>query len=207
MSNVSYLMHVCVSNTTDTRYPAKIDKKLSKKLAKEASKEVSAVGKKVIATLAKTTATIRAHSESSSNNTDEDTSSEDSEEDSMQPPLPAKRPADSAVGAVRYDTIKTLWRVPYRSVHAEDIRSAMQSYFDIISTIRDRWKSDASAVKQAEETQKLNELPMLRERVASQRNLLEASLKAAVLDGHKDFFEQYVPWFFSFRPFQMFLSL
>lgn len=108
----------------------------------------------------------------------------------MHPPIPAKRPTDSAVAAMKYDTIKTLWRVPYRSVPAEDIRKAIQGFWENVGTIRDRWKSDSAAVKQAEEAKKLNEVPMLKERVASQRNTLQACLSAAVEHGHRDILEK-----------------
>lgn len=111
----------------------------------------------------------------------------------MHPPIPSKRPVDNALEAVKYDTIKTLWRVPYRSAPAEHIRKAMQDFWEIVSTIRDRWKSDLIAVKQAEDAKKIKEVPMLKDRVASQRGMLQACLKAAVAEGHKDILEQYVP--------------
>lgn len=108
----------------------------------------------------------------------------------MQPPIPAKRPTESALEATKYDTVKTLWRVPYRSAPAEEIRKAIQDFWEIVQTIRDRWKSDAAAVKQAEETKKVKEIPMLQERVASQRTMLTACLKAAVAQGHQDILEK-----------------
>lgn len=110
----------------------------------------------------------------------------------MHPPIPAKRPTDNVMDAVKYDTIKTLWRVPYRSVPAEDIRKAMQEFWEVVQTLQDRWKSDVSAVKSAEEAKKVNEIPMLKQRVSIQRDMLQACLKAANDQGHRDILEQYV---------------
>lgn len=108
----------------------------------------------------------------------------------MQAPIPAKRPTDNVMDAVEYDTIKTLWRPPYRGVAAEDIRKAMQDFWEVVQTLQDRWKSDVAAVKQAVDAQKENEIPMLRQRVLVQRDMLRACLKAAVEKGHRDVLEQ-----------------
>ena len=109
----------------------------------------------------------------------------------MHPPLPATRPT-KALEAVKYDTIKTLWRVPYRSVEGDDIRKGLTEFWEIIRTIRDRWKSDTLTAKAAEDAKKVNEIDILKERVENQRELLEAVLGAAVAEGHRDIVEQYV---------------
>ena len=121
----------------------------------------------------------------------DDESDDDSEEESMQPPLPATRPV-RALEAVKYDTIKTLWRVPYRSVESDDIRKGLTQFWDIVRTVRDRWKSDTAAVKEAEDAKKANEVDLLKERVMNQRDMLEAALMTAVTEGHRDIIEQYV---------------
>lgn len=131
---------------------------------------------------------------------DDDSDSDASEEESMQAPLPAVRPS-KAIEAVQYDTIKTLWRVPYRSATGDDIRKGLADFWDIVRTIRDRWKSDTLAVKAAEEAKKTGELPLLNERVSNQREMLEVALTAAISQGHKDIVEQYV------FPFQRFFSV
>jgi hypothetical protein len=122
----------------------------------------------------------------------DDESDDESEEESMHPPLPATRPV-RALEAVKYDSIKTLWRVPYRSVESDDIRKGLSQFWDIVRTIRDRWKSDTAAVKEAEDAKKVNEVELLKERVMNQRDMLEAALMAAVTEGHRDIIEQYVP--------------
>lgn len=120
-----------------------------------------------------------------------DDESDDEEEETMHPPIPATRPT-KALDAVKYDTIKTLWRVPYRSVEGDDIRKGLTEFWEIIRTIRDRWKSDSLAAKAAEDAKKVNEIPLLKERVENQRDILEAVLDVAVAEGHRDIVEQYV---------------
>lgn len=129
--------------------------------------------------------------------TSEEESSEDesaygsSEEEYMQPPISATRPT-SAMEAVRYDTIKSLWLPPTRSAAREEIVKSLADFWEVVRTIRDRWKLDASAVKDAEEAKKVNEIPLLKERVSRQREMLETALKSALEAGHRDVVEQYV---------------
>ena len=114
-----------------------------------------------------------------------------SEEETPQPPIPATRPT-SAMDAVRYDTIKSLWYPPIRSASREEIVKSLEDFWEVVRTIRDRWKSDASAVKDAEEAKKVNEIPLLKERVSRQRDMLETALRSALEAGHQDVVEQYV---------------
>jgi hypothetical protein len=141
-----------------------------------------------------TTSRVAVKNAASQSSTEPESSSEDSdseEEESMHPPIPAVRPV-RALEAVKYDTVKTLWRVPYRSVEGDDIRKALGQFWDIVRTIRDRWKSDTTAVKQAEDEKKVHEVPLLKERVMNQRDMLEGALESAAKEGHRDIVEQYV---------------
>jgi hypothetical protein len=106
-------------------------------------------------------------------------------------PLPATRP-QAPVEAVRYDTIKAVW-LP-RNVYAqkESIRAGLKDFWEVVKTIRDRWKTDNDAVKQATEAKKHSELPLLKERVDKQREMIEVSLKAAIEHGHPDILRAYV---------------
>lgn len=62
----------------------------------------------------------------------------------------------------------------------------------MVRTIRDRWKADTAAVKQAEEAKKNSELPLLRDRVKSQRDMMEATIKASLEFGHPEILRMYV---------------
>jgi hypothetical protein len=127
-------------------------------------------------------------SDSSEYETDSDY---DSEPEPEKFPLPGARPQD-AIGATRYDTAKAVF-LP-RNVYAEDedIRSGLRNFWNLIKTIRDRWKKDSDAVKEAGEAKKDSELPMLKDRVKNQRDMMEAALKTSIEFGHKDLMRAYV---------------
>ena len=109
-------------------------------------------------------------------------------------PLPTERPG-APLEAVRYDTIHSLWRPRNRSISSEQIRKALVDFWEVVRTIRDRWKIDTSAAKQAEEANKKSELPLLRDRVKSQRDMMETAVKAALEFGHSDVIHMCVPQF------------
>lgn len=120
---------------------------------------------------------------------DSDYESSGDEEDKS--PLPATRPSGS-IEAAKYDSIKALWRPHNHPATGDDIRDGLKNFWEVFQTIRDRWKSDSADVKQAEDNKKINEVPLLKERVTKQREMAEASLRAALEHGHPDIIEQYV---------------
>ena len=138
---------------------------------------------------------IRYNNESSS---EEESSSEDDDDDSSyssdesEPsPLPQKR-SDNPKNAVEYDTIKALWRSKRKHVGSDSIRKGLGDFWEIVKTIRDRWKLDAAAVTDAEEKKRTNELPLLKSRVKDQRDMIESAVKAALKYGHRSIIEMYV---------------
>lgn len=120
---------------------------------------------------------------------EEDSSDDDdsaySDDDDLDSPLPDKRPED-AKGAVEYDTIKALWRSKRKDVDGTMIRGSLIQFWEVVKTIRDRWKADAAAVAEAEEKKRLGELPLLKSRVNDQRDMFEAALRAALKHSHRD---------------------
>jgi hypothetical protein len=128
----------------------------------------------------------------SSQSDSSDYSSDESDESDLEvaepSPLPATRP-QAPIDAVRYDTMKSVW-LP-RNVYAQSelIRAGLKDFWEVIKTIRDRWKTDSDAVKRAA---KDSELPLLRERVDKQREMIEVALKAAIEYGHHDVLRAYV---------------
>lgn len=144
----------------------------------------------------------KSSSEIESSYDDSDYDSSDDELEITEPsPLPPTRPPEP-LKAVRYDTIKAVWLPRQRPAEADKIRNALKDFWEVVRTIRDRWKTDGEAVKKAEEAKKLNELPLLRERVKSQREMLEVALQTANEFGHPDILRLYVPFPFSscYRP-------
>ena len=128
---------------------------------------------------------IKYESQSSS---DEESSSDDdsaySDEDDIESPLPSTRP-ENLSGAVEYDTIKALWRSRRRPVDGESIRQGLVGFWEIVKTIRDRWKADSAAVADAEEKKRTGEIPLLMSRVKDQRDMIEVAFKAALKHGNR----------------------
>lgn len=123
-------------------------------------------------------------SESSTDSSEDDSEyTDDEEEETM--PLPASRP-DDPHEAVRYDVIKATWCPATSSPSSDKIKSSMRDIWEILSTIQKRWRADAKAVSDAEEQNKTGELPVLKSRVASQRDLLQSALKSLLEHAHPD---------------------
>ena len=62
----------------------------------------------------------------------------------------------------------------------------MRDLWEVLNTIQKRWRADSKAVTEAEEAKKIGELPTLKSRVTSQRDLLQSALKAALDHAHPD---------------------
>jgi hypothetical protein len=124
--------------------------------------------------------------ETTSSEEDSDYSSSDDELDIVETaPIPDSRPA-GALESVRYDTIKAVWLPRRVRPSPDEIRAGLKKIWEVLKTLRDRWKSDGDALKVATEAKKESELPMLRDRVKSQRDMLEIALRAALDHGHPE---------------------
>nr|POE56378.1 hypothetical protein CFP56_50922 [Quercus suber] len=126
--------------------------------------------------------------DSSDDDGDEDDSSYESDDDVGVSPLPIKRP-DSPKAATEYDTIKALWRGKRKTLDSESLRKGIVDFWEIVKTVRDRWKADQTALADAEEKKRIGELPLLRSRVKDQRDMMETAFKAALKYGHKSILE------------------
>ncbi|KNG44855.1 hypothetical protein DDE82_005746 [Stemphylium lycopersici] len=122
-------------------------------------------------------------SASSSDSSEYDTDSSDEEEEEM--PLPASRPEDPDA-AVRYDVVKATWHPSTSTPSSEKIKVSMREVWEVLNTIQKRWRADSKAVSEAEEQKKTGELPVLKSRVSSQRDLLKSALEAALQSAHPD---------------------
>lgn len=122
-------------------------------------------------------------SESYSESSDESEYTDD--EDDEPSPLPTSRP-DEPHQAVRYDVIKTTWFPRKSQPSSEKIKASLRDFWEVLNTIQKRWRADSKAVTEAEEQKKTGELPVLKSRVASQRDLLQSALKSALEFGHAD---------------------
>lgn len=119
-----------------------------------------------------------------------DSSEDDSEysdsDDEEESPLPASRPDDDPHKAVCYDVIKASWFPRRTPLNSEKIKSSMRDLWEVLNTIQKRWRADSKAVTEAEDAKKIGELPTLKSRVTSQRDLLQSALKAALDHAHPD---------------------
>lgn len=175
---------------TDSRLSAKLTKKSSKKAANALAsiQHGAQASRSVSSSVTEAQKSATSPSSASSSDEDEEDESDESDDDLPLPPLPAVRPT-TALGGIEYDTIKTLWRAPNQYISGDDIRASLAAYWEIIKTIRDRWLKDAADVKVAEDTKKVNEIPLLQERVAGSRNMLEVTLKTSIEHGSSDIIE------------------
>lgn len=162
--------------------------KLSKKQAKVVKTKVPKIPRPRLAIPRAAGSQVSTPSSMGTSSSDEesDYSSSDDELDIIETsPLPETRP-NEALKATSYDTIKAVW-LPRRTYpSSEKIRKGLKDVWEVLSTLRDRWKSDSEALKAATEKKKEKELPMLRERVKSQRDMLEVALAAALEHGHPE---------------------
>ncbi|KAI9823135.1 MAG: hypothetical protein M1832_002578 [Thelocarpon impressellum] len=111
-------------------------------------------------------------------------SSEDEQMEQERAPLPAQRP-EAPVDAIKYDTIKTLWRPSRRLLKGDEIKNGLGEYWQIIKPIRDAW----GALDKAE-AEKKGDIESVKKQIDQQRSLAAASVSAAVQHGHKDILER-----------------
>ncbi|KAF2036485.1 hypothetical protein EK21DRAFT_51820 [Setomelanomma holmii] len=123
-------------------------------------------------------------SEDYTDSSDDSSEYTDDEEDEPSP-LPASRPEEPHA-AVRYDIIKATWYPRRTPLSSEKIKESMRDIWEVLNTIQKRWRADSKAVSDAEAEKKTGELPVLKSRVASQRDLLQSALKAALEHTHPD---------------------
>ncbi|KAF2155833.1 hypothetical protein K461DRAFT_265322 [Myriangium duriaei CBS 260.36] len=183
----------------DLRKLAANDPKLLAKLGKKSERKALGLPKiskeskpKTMATSLQTAKGVQTEAGSSSegSSSESDSSDYDSDDEPELPnPLPAKRPEESPKEAVRYDSLKALWRSRRSRLPLSEIRAGLKDFWEVVRTIRDRWKADAAAVKAAEEKGRSGELPLLKSRVRDQREMIEVAFSAAVEHGHRSILE------------------
>jgi len=170
----------------DPKLLAKLGKKVPKKAAGliKAPRETTRIIKSVV-----TPAGVKHEVQSPSDYSSSEEDSSDYESEDEQPfPLPLKRPDGNPLEAVKYDATKALWRGG-RYIASSEIRAGLKDYWEVVRTIRDRWKADAAAVVEAEEKDRKGEVPLLKSRVKDQLNMIEVAFKAALEYGHKSILE------------------
>lgn len=120
--------------------------------------------------------------------------SEDDLEVEAQSPLPSSRPTDPSK-AVEYDAIKAVWAPRNKILVADVIRSSLADYWDLMRRLRDQWKSEATALQQAELKNDQGTTIRLRDSVNEKRRLIESCIRIALSHGHRDIIQRYVNFF------------
>ncbi|KAM0718924.1 hypothetical protein Q7P37_005996 [Cladosporium fusiforme] len=168
---------------------AKNDPKLQARLAAKSSLSDRSSTTSSRPVNAKGSESIKYESDSDSSSESDVSLYSDEEDDLAGAPLPSKRPEDSAKGAVEYDTIKALWRNKRKTIDAASIRKGLGDFWEVVKTIRDRWKTDSKAVEEAEASKVTKDLALLKSRVKDQRDMLEVAFRTALKHGFKSILE------------------
>lgn len=157
------------------------------------------------------TASTHAHSgsvaESASPSESSESESEDESEYYSEPeeapepeepsPLPASRPADPNK-AIEYDIIKAVWARRNVGLSGTVIRTALGEYWNIMKTIRDKWKAKTTSLQQAIEKKDQVGIKTYERRVVESRRLLESCISLTLKHSHPDIIEKYVFFLLSF---------
>ena len=131
-------------------------------------------------------------SDSASDDDSDYTSESEDEAETEEPsPLPPSRPSDPSK-AVEYDILKAVWAPRNRVLQGTAIRSSLGEYWNLIKSIRDKWKSEMTLLQQAELKKDSGKLAQLRPSVANHRHLLEKCIRLTLNKGHRDIIEKYV---------------
>ena len=149
---------------------------------------------------------------SSSSESSAESSSEDDSDDDMsvddtdieqKPPLPATRPTDPEK-AIEYDVIKIVWSRYDKHITGDGIRAALGAYWTLFKPVRDNWKTEITAMQEAEAQDQQAKLDYHKSRSLAQRGILERAIRATVEYGHTDIVEKYV--FFDYSTPQALLA-
>lgn len=132
----------------------------------------------------------QSESESSSDSESPSGSEEDAEPEEISP-LPSNRPTDP-IKAIEYDALKAIWAPRNRTLAVTTIRKALGEYWNIIKSIRDKWKSELTALQQAELKKDHAKTAQLARVVNEQRRLLGSCIRLTLDYGHQDIIEKYV---------------
>lgn len=133
-------------------------------------------------------------SQTSSDSDESSDYSSESEEDleaEIPSPLRSSRPTDPTK-ALEYDALRAIWAPRNKVLSADFIRSSLTDYWDLMMRVRDEWKSEGTALQQAEMKTDNATTAQLRNSVNDKRRLLESCIRMTLVHGHRDIIERYV---------------
>ncbi|KAL1963452.1 hypothetical protein VTN77DRAFT_8353 [Rasamsonia byssochlamydoides] len=128
----------------------------------------------------------KADAKSDSSDSDSD-SSDDSELEVEAPeepsPLPPTRP-DNPEEAAEYDALKAVWAPRNRRPNVEKIKSALVAFKDVVKSVRDEWKTQSQAMKEAENKSENDKAAELKKKVLLQRRVMDVVVRTTLEKGH-----------------------
>ena len=128
---------------------------------------------------------------SSEDGSEDETSADESNDMDQKPPLPAVRPTEPEK-AIEYDVTKVVWSRYDKHITGADIRTALGAYWTLIKPIRDEWKTEITAMQEAEAKDQQAKVEYHKSRSLVQRRMLEHAIRATVDHGHTEIVEKYV---------------
>ncbi|KAH8694184.1 hypothetical protein BGW36DRAFT_300226 [Talaromyces proteolyticus] len=118
---------------------------------------------------------------------DSETDTSDSELEFEEPeepsPLPPVRPAD-ADGATQFDTMKAVWSPRNRYPSADKIKSSLVAFKDVVKAVRDEWKTQSQAMKDAENQNNNEKAAELKKKVIELRQTMNVVISTTLDKGH-----------------------
>ncbi|KAJ5538731.1 Zinc finger CCCH-type [Penicillium frequentans] len=98
-------------------------------------------------------------------------------------PIPAVRPTEPIAAAV-YDTLQAVWSPRNKRVSADKVKNGLMAFKEIIKTLRDSWKDQVQAMKNAENQGDNDKAAALRKGVILQRQTMDKIMTTAMEMGH-----------------------
>lgn len=105
-------------------------------------------------------------------------------------PIPAVRPIEPIAAAV-YDTLQAVWSPRNKRVSADKVKNGLMAFKEIIKTLRDSWKDQVQAMKNAENQGDNDKAAELRKGVILQRQTMDKIMTTAMEMGHPVIVEKY----------------
>jgi hypothetical protein len=111
-------------------------------------------------------------------------------------PLPPIRPEDPEKAA-EYDALQAVWSPRNRRPNIDKVKNALVAFKDVVKAIRDEWKAQSQAMKEAENKAENDKAAELKKNVVLQRRLVDVVVNATLEKGHPMIVEKYVLFLFN----------
>jgi hypothetical protein len=111
-------------------------------------------------------------------------------------PLPPTRPEDPEKAA-EYDALLAVWSPRNRRPNLDKVKNALVAFKDVVKAVRDEWKAQSQAMKEAENKAENEKAAELKKNVILQRRLVDVVVNTTLEKGHPMIVEKYVLFLFN----------